>query len=163
MRNTWASFKNIPKHRAKCIDYMHRCFFNTSSQTIWNNFDKRWLSSNNVFTSVMNLYRNWFGQLFSFAVFGKSYYYLWKKCVLLEICARFLPFDTMRCCQYVAVVDQHPSAIEPVEVGQTRHPRIVVFFCWLPTDYSAVIFLYAASWKNKQTRKLLVMLFSKLF
>lgn len=53
--------------------------------------------------------------------------------------------------QHVAVIDEHPSAVEPLEVGETRHPGELVGACLLAPHYAGHFVPLATFWNRKHT------------
>lgn len=56
-----------------------------------------------------------------------------------------LPLYTVSCCQHVTIVDQHSSAIEPVEVAKTSHPGKFIHARCLSTNDTTFIIPFATS------------------
>jgi len=48
-----------------------------------------------------------------------------------------LPFDAMRCCEHVTVVDEHSPAVEAVKVRQSDYPGELVGAGGLPSNDAA--------------------------
>lgn len=56
----------------------------------------------------------------------------------------------MSSCENIAIVDQHPAAIKPIEVGEASHPWEFVLGRCLTADDSARIITLTTSWKITQ-------------
>lgn len=55
-----------------------------------------------------------------------------------------LPFDTMSGGEHITVVDQHATAVEPLEVRQAGHPRELVCAGFLAANYTGDFVSFSA-------------------
>ena len=61
-----------------------------------------------------------------------------------------LPFNAMRGSENISVIDEHASAVEPLEVGQASHPGELVNTSLLAPHNSGYLVPFAAFWNHGQ-------------
>lgn len=62
---------------------------------------------------------------------------------------KHIPFNAVCCREHVAIVNQHPTAVEPIEVAQPCHPGELVDPRGLSADDSRSIVTFSAACKHK--------------
>lgn len=66
-----------------------------------------------------------------------------------------LPLDAVSRCQNIAIIDQHSSAIEPVEVAEPSHPGKFINARCLATNNATRIVPFAASFLGGKRERLI--------
>lgn len=81
------------------------------------------------------------------------YFFFFIFCLRNTFLFSYLPFNAMSGCEYVSVIDQHSTAIEPIKVTQASHPRELIHSRCLTAHNSTLVVSFAASLKRRRKKK----------